>query len=96
MLQDTHLYALWMLMETAWHFLDGPDNNRYRYRQITDCCEYIQNRSGPHTNASFQRYGGAMRDELVESGHDFLVEEDVDIEVWQAWSERSKTRPIQR
>ena len=82
-----------MLMVTAWNFLDGPDKNSYRYRQITDCCEDIQKRSGPRNNASFQRYVGAMRDELVEAGHDFAGEEDVDIEVWKAWSARSKNRP---
>ena len=63
-------------MVTAWNFLDGPDKNSYRYRQINNCCGGIQQRSGPRNNASFQRYVGAMRDELVEAGHE-LVGEDV-------------------
>ena len=53
----------------------------------------MQQRSRPRNNVRFQLYVGAMRDELLEAGHDFAGEEDVDIEVWKAWSATSEARP---
>ena len=92
-LHATDLYPFWMLMTTAWNFVDGPDKNSYRWRQLAEATTDVREQSSARTNVSFQTYVGAMTQELIDSGYEFENQKDIDLEVWDVWAARSKARP---
>ena len=53
-LHATDLYPFWMLMTTAWNFVDGPDKNSYRWRQLAEATTDVREQSSARTNAASQ------------------------------------------
>ena len=91
-LQETHLHCFWLLMLVVWNFVDGPDKNSYRFRQLQGAVTEIQNKTTPANNFAFQQYAAKMREEFVAAGYEFPGDQSEDVETWQAWVETTKNR----
>ena len=61
--------------------------------QHADAIEDIRRDSSAQSNVAFQTYCGAMEEELIETCHEFEGHDDTDLEMCDAWKERSKALP---
>ena len=59
-IRSVELNEFWMFLMVVHNFLNGPDQNGYRYHKLQDSNYDMIANTGPRTNLSFMQYSPRM------------------------------------
>jgi len=91
-LKEVHLYEFIVLMLVVWNFVNGPQDNDYRYHQLRGAAEKVMKTFTWLTNKHFQEHAPNILEEMREAGVELPGNESPDKEAYDYWCQRQSFR----